>query len=362
MNNTSGIYIHSQTALSKTASVAIQEGSSVFVKVIGKTAANTYTMSFAGGKFSVKSSTQFLVGDSFLARIKIQNGKIALVLQNENIGGKENFSLSKTITNLQSPEAVAYFASLGLTPDEITKKLLQQTMQLGLSIKPFIINKARTLSQAFPGRETEAAELALILEEKGISADIKILKKMLGILASDNDVQNKSKSEIRKSKSDIKDFFNSIMDGSFFENGEKKYGLLTVFNQYKKKNFENTGGHWFLLPFSFNLENGGKTSKGDGVIRLFAIPFSKRCEKIVINLKIGSKNLEFAIKFDKLKNVDIKYCVPEVFSSFACAELETQFKNIFASRKSVSIAKVESTDLDSFATEDIPLSILEKMV
>lgn len=170
MSEIQNVAIHSQNALSGLRQ-SVREGDLLFVRVLQNQGGGKYLASFAGGRFSVKSDSPLKAGDTFRAQVKIVNGKVFLFAQ--NAGGKISGANAISVQNFnfQSPEASAFLASFGLPADGVSQKILQFLMQSGARLDSALMKKARRLAAKFAGREIDAAESALVLEQNGFDSD-----------------------------------------------------------------------------------------------------------------------------------------------------------------------------------------------
>lgn len=183
MSEVRNVAIHSQTALSGIQR-SVREGDFLFVRILQNQGGGKYLASFAGGRFFVKSEALFKAGETFRAQVKIVNGKFFLLPQNG--GGKISGASAISVQNFnfQSPEASAFLTSLGLPADGVSQKILQFLMQSGARLDPALMKKARRLAAKFAGRETDAAESAILLEQKGFDSD-DFLEEIMDLLGGD---------------------------------------------------------------------------------------------------------------------------------------------------------------------------------
>lgn len=354
--------IHLQTALLKTAPVALREGGSVFVRIVGKSSNGNYTASFSGVTFSVKSQRNLTVGQTFVANVNIKDGKIFLVPKTSDTNFQP-VSILQNLTDINDPQVIQYFSSLGIACNSISQKLFSLLLQMGLPIDSSKINRLRAIALKFPGKEEEAAEAALILEEKGIEASVESVKKFLMSLdmnLSEDESSSQKKPEAKEKgiEEEVKDFFGSIFNANFLADLSKK-GLLTVFNQLNKKS--NEENHWVVIPFDFAFEKNGKNQKGCGEIRFIADIKERKSKKIVLKFMIDSKNLDFVINLDKF-NVYIKYCISSSYSERAGALLLEQIKSVFNDNGNVVFEKTSFDSLNGFCSENIPIPMMEVSV
>lgn len=169
MSEVQNVAIHSQSALSGFQQI-VREGASFFVRILQNQGGGKYLASFAGGRFLVKSDATLKTGETFRAQVKVANGKVFLLPQNGGSKISRN-SISVKNFNFQSPEASAFLASFGLPADGVSQKILQFLMQSGARLDAALMKKARRLAAKFTGREIDAAESAILLEQNGFDSE-----------------------------------------------------------------------------------------------------------------------------------------------------------------------------------------------
>lgn len=279
MSEVRNVAIHSQTALSDIQR-SVREGDFLFVRILQNQGGGKYLASFAGGRFLVKSDALFKAGETFRAQVKIVNGKFFLLPQNG--GGKISGASAISVQNFnfQSPEASAFLASLGLPADGVSQKILQFLMQSGARLDPALMKKARRLAAKFAGRENDAAENAILLEQKGFDSD---------------------------------DFLEEIMDllGGDFQNGENE-------NPREENSGEKSNENSAEEKADFNSENDAAFEKADSDLKNGAI----------------LKNAELRSDFNFENNCEffLKQCAEELrkfFSSALAGNLQGCEKNDF---------------------------------
>lgn len=223
MSEVQNVAIHSQTALSGIQK-SVREGDFLFVRILQNQGGGKYLASFAGGRFFVKSDFPLKAGETFRAQVKIVNGKFFLLPQNGSgkISGANAISVQNF--NFQSPEASAFLASLGLPADGVSQKILQFLMQSGARLDPALMKKARRLAAKFAGREIDAAESAILLEQKGFDSD-DFLEEIMELLGGDfqedeneNPREENSRDENSGEKSAEKKFYSDSKNGAILEN------------------------------------------------------------------------------------------------------------------------------------------------
>lgn len=377
----------------------LREGDTVFIRIIAQTDAQTYTAAFNGGRFPVTSNIPIEIGSSFLAKISLAGEKIVLSpvkSMAENIDTKNILSQLANVENTGSlsPEISAYFNSLGLVADEITMRLFWQMKTLGMKFDRAAMQKAWRIARQFPGKEDEAADAALALEKKGISANAQNVAALLGGFpfgASDSE-NGKSPEKRHDSGSseetvdgvifaeNLKKFFMGLLgalgdvtaDGSASESagesiggnelqygnsltGDRNYGILSLFNTIDSSSGANNS-NWITLPFNFSVsgENGADDS-GQGSLRIFS---DEKQKKIALNIFFNSKNYYFVIyyKLGRCKKIEVGV-LPEITQ----AE-KKQFEKDLESLVGFDVELVDAKSLCGFCPDESPVSIVRGSV
>ena len=160
----------------------LKDGSSVAVNVLKNNGNGTYLVSFAGSRFNVKSKIPLENGQKFVAKLSVRENKVFLSPQKflNQIQETENLNFANKIS--QNAELSKILAEFGLEPDSITIKIMQFLQQGNFSLDKNLMKKARIIALNFPGNEKKAAEIAISLFEKGINANIQLVKKILDSL------------------------------------------------------------------------------------------------------------------------------------------------------------------------------------
>ena len=150
----------------------LREGDFVFVRVLKSLGGSNYSVSFAGGRFSVMSERALTPGETFRAQISLAGGKV-LLTPTANGGAAPG---------VLSPESAGFLQGMGLAADAAGQRILQFLTQNGERLDGALMQKALRLAKKFKGRESAAAEAALALEEKGIESDSPALDKIMDLL------------------------------------------------------------------------------------------------------------------------------------------------------------------------------------
>ena len=150
----------------------MREGDFVFVRVLKNLGGSNYSVSFAGGRFSVMSERVLTPGETFRAQISLAGGKVLLT---PTVNGG-------AAPGVLSPESAGFLQGMGLAADAAGQRILQFLTQNGERLDGALMQKALRLAKKFKGRESAAAEAALALEEKGIESDSPALDKIMDLL------------------------------------------------------------------------------------------------------------------------------------------------------------------------------------
>ena len=253
MSEVQNVAIHSQTALSGIQR-SVREGDFLFVRILQNQGGGKYLASFAGERFFVKSDFPLKAGENFRAQVKIVNGKFFLLPQNGSgkISGANAISVQNF--NFQSPEASAFLASLGLPADGVSQKILQFLMQSGARLDPALMKKARRLAAKFAGREIDAAESAILLEQKGFDSDdfLEEIMELLGGDFQEGENENPREENSSDENSGENSNANSAEEKSDFDS--KKDAILKNAEFHSDLNLENNS-EFFLRQCAEELKN-----------------------------------------------------------------------------------------------------------
>ncbi len=297
----------------------LQNGESVFVRVLSKGKAGEYIVSFAGNKFSVFSQKELQTGTTFRALVAIKDSKVYLTpLETNTHRAVQKFSTgdSQALTNLSN-----FLQDLGLKPDTISLRLIQYFQTAGLTFNAKLAEKVRTIGLQFPGKEDEASEIALFLEHKGIQANTDTVVTLLKILYGDgsgnseredkDDEEQDEPSEenrIENTAINFEEKDDYLMHESLlhvmYENAlnipNKNGNLLTYVNHTNISD-----NHWIILPFEY----GGDNHKITGSIRLLLNVSKKNTEKMVIFAFLGGKNYKVVVNCESEGDIEQRYSI-----------------------------------------------------
>ena len=332
-------------SLDKTAlpsSFTLKEGGFVFVRVLGKTPEGKTLVSFAGQRFAVETMSQAKVGETFKARIQIQNNRILLVPQKG----------SETIVT-QSDRLSQLFASIGLPQDSVSEKMIQYMRQNNRTYTPAQLKKLRKLAERFSGKKSEAAETAMYLEDKGISATEEEISLLLDLFLKDGH-KPLSPDDTEKSAENIPilDQLYSNPQGAL----QNKPGLLTLANHISKGE-----KHWLVFPFQKTLKN----SQCSGTIRILCDIMNKKVEKTYITAFFDDCQYCFTFSDTDPYNeiLTLEYAVRPTLSSLQKEKAEELLRNcITINNREINIEYRENILQDLFADSTEPIKTVDEEI
>ena len=403
--------VKSQNALSGVQQ-NLREDDFVFAKVLKNLGGGNYLLSFAGGRFAARSTQNLAAGQTFRAQISLAGGSVALKIVPSAAGqGGEN--MAKAFEAL-SPETSAFLEALGLGADGVSAKILQAMTQSGFKIDARFMQKIRRVAQKFKGREAEAAEAALALEEKGVDSESSALDEIMDALgggegseagsrqdgqkdggqnaqgqdgpdagdeaggkkvsgqedggqgASGDDAfgRESAGADYERILGEVKRFFD-VFGGLQFEGGggfsassfsEEKAGALALFNHLRgggSSTQEKQKG-WIFFPFEYKIaarNNGGEN--GNGALRLYLDYENASVEKMLINFKSICANVFFALYF---KNKKVEKLVVSSQDKSALQEMKLESLRSLADSigQGVKLELLDFEKFSTFGTEDLP--------
>lgn len=384
----------------------LREGDFVFARVLKNLGGGNYLVSFAGGRFAAKSAQNLVAGQTFRAQISLAGQNVALkIIPGAAEQGGENIVKAFSVL---SPEASEFLAALGLPVDGVSAKILQSMTQSGFKLDARFMQKIRRLAQKFKGRESEAAEAALALEEKGVDSDSAALDQIMDALegrggqesqdgaanqdASDNQnggrpdndgaagqegaaSQNASTgqgADYERIFAEVKRFFDFAAGfggatglANPGDSGdaaaaltEQNAGALALFNHLRggdgSARQERKG--WLLFPFEYqiNSDKNSPVEDGKGALRLYLDYEKAQVEKMTINFKSICANLFFALYFEskKVRKLIISSDDKKSLDLIGQENLETLAKSLGLA------SEIQIADFDNFSAfgaEDLPV-------
>lgn len=345
--NTDSVIVHSAALSNAVSRKSFGEGSSVFIRVLKNNGENSYTVSFGGGRFVIRSELPLEEGSSFRATVRLDGDTVLLVRQNSgdiSVGAPHNelvrFDDSGNILN---PAVAAYFKKLGLVPDDVSFALFEQMKLLGRKFDAASFARARALSKKIKGNEKNAARTSLVMEEKGIFARDEDIRAVLGDGSSGGEnarggfSQNQQGNTAAAAGSvfpdaqDFKQFFNRLLRGE----EKKTSGILALFNHTGFSQSDcDFSGSWVRVPFELDIKSAGE--KICGSISLFLEPQKKSVGRCVLKFAISQETYFFVLFFEGGK----------------CVRIKTPFSNIFPPDFAIPVENCGAAEISEFYADD----------
>ena len=281
----------SATAASKTRPVTahkvLAEGSSVPVRVTRAIGGGRYEGFVAGVKVSFTSERALKAGDTFSAVVNGRDGKIILTPQTQ--AGAVLHNLDFQMNEMTSARLASLLQSTGLPSDVLSSSIFQMFTQTGLKIDVQLMSRIRNLALKFVGKEKSAAELLVMLAEKGLSADEEEIKELLLKLAGQLSWQEADPDSTADQK-----------------NHEK------LINRLNGKE-----GAWYLLPFELVQYEDGirggedlKSVLGGGNLRLL-FDSGKMLKLMNLDCTYRNKHYIFSLNYEGGKCRNLRFNTEE---------------------------------------------------
>lgn len=390
----------------------LREGDFVFVRVLKSLGGSNYSVSFAGGRFSVMSERVLTPGETFRAQISLAGGKV-LLTPTANGGAAPG---------LLSPESAGFLQGMGLAADAAGQRILQFLTQNGERLDGALMQKALRLAKKFKGRESAAAEAALALEEKGIESDSPALDKIMDLLgggeskggsafdesqarekdgkknfsrdneaarSNDSALKNQDPALVKELAQEFERWFLSLLNLARADEGGMKNGsgeegadstaaktadakwaatgakaadaasFLPLFNQLPRRSSSDEKKGWILLPFEIerNLAEGDSAASfltSGGCLGLFLNYEKNIAEKMAATFKSSSGNICFSVYFnDKKMPRKVEVSASENALRELLQENISVLHAAFGSDVQVGVVSYESAS--AFAVENLPL-------
>lgn len=231
----------------------LSQGESVFVRIIKNNGNNSWTVSFSGGKFLIKSDIPLKEGDSFLAKVKINDNKIILIKENKQIASEILAKKSEVVFDkagkIENAEVARFFERLGFVADDVTFASFSEMKMLKMRLDSDFMNKVRIFSKKFKKNKKNAASLAFVLRKKGIEVDENVVEEILG---GDEESDNFSGGRIAENRNG-----DEVVGGS--ENFNEGHGVANSSGGRMTENFRGS-----LEANGVENQNGGRVAENLG--------------------------------------------------------------------------------------------------
>ncbi|MBQ9495181.1 MAG: hypothetical protein IJR50_06030 [Treponema sp.] len=372
MNTTRGVYIPAASLSHAAGMPVLREGASVRVRVIAQTGSQSYVVSFAGNRFAVTSRVPLAEGAVFNAVVSFQNGTITLKGEHAVLSHAQLVQTLSPEVNADgslAPELARYFSELGLRPDAVTLALFNAVKEFGAKFDVRVLNRVHDIALKFPGKEKEAAEAALMMEQKGMCASSDAVHALL-----DNDESNGNengsgadsgaRSLLRKNDDmhellnalthEIRQFFCGIFDGS--GSSVQECDVLTVFNHRASAAETN------IVQIPFAVAISGKEC-GSGILRCFFEKNQKKMQKCAITINFLHKKYYFVIYLNG-KTAVVKYGSDEPHHLHASAadDLRDCLQKALSGQRDVVVVNENAATLAGFCSERETIAIVRGSV
>lgn len=293
----------------------LKNGDIVFVRVVEDNGSGSYTASFAGNRFIVRSLHPLSIGSSFKAQIHLENSMVKLIPIFESSN-----------SHVSSTSAYSFLHRIGLPSDDLSLRIMQFFQQNQLKINLPLAQKVRHLSASFPGREKEAAETALFLDDKNIDSTEEMTEFLLTIMQGERPAQDYDKD------------------------------VLSYINHKK-----GSARHWIIIPFSDE-----ESSSFTGIVKILINTDIKKTEKIVIDCKTSVKKYLFVLQLHELSMKSPKriltYCTEPSLSGVEEKVFTNQLRSLFSSDGIEQIYFKQSLSEDGIFCENSELSYYQGSV
>ncbi len=279
----------------------IKNGDFVFVRVLGHNRAGATIVSFAGQRFEVKTQNPVQTGQSFKARVQIENNSIKLVPQETAAVrlGSRNQILSETPG---SADVWRMIAESGLAETDANVKIFQFAKENKTAFSKETLLKLQKKLARYGKNAKTAAEIEAFLADKGINATEEQIEELLLMLDLQNNGENRNGAYQdeepleRTNAGEDRNIFSRLFT-NFSTALAQKPGLLTLANHVSGQNT-----HWVVLPFATEINE--KTWSGS--LRFLCDPKQKHTEKFYLSAKNEEKGLIFEFFLPKNMYTDNK--------------------------------------------------------
>lgn len=350
--------------------VKIQNGSQVSVKIISGAGNGKYVATVAGVRVSIRSERALENGEVFKAKLFAKDGTVFLTPVDANkLNLKiENFPLSV----VSDSQVFDFFKNLGLPSDSVMLNVFQMMKQLQMKFNVPLFAKLHNFALKFNGKQKTAAEILMILADKGLNFSEEDVFTLLNALENQidyekNDEQNKNaKNLLNKinSKSDgwfvIPFYIENCSESDFYaksESRDEKNAESFNANQKiaKKNREENFSSENSTKKIGETDEKKGKKI-GSGNIRIL-LGKDKKIKILNLTCAFRNKNYYFSLDYKngncrKIKaNIDDKSL--ENNREFLL-NLKNKIEKLFLNGKiknKIEIEWSEKSELDGFSCE-----------
>ena len=312
----------------------LTEGSSVPVRVTRGLGGGRYEGFVAGVKVSFSSERALKIGDTFSAIVSGRDGKIILTPQSQTGAILQNIDFQ--MNEMTSSRLASLLQSAGLSSDILSSSIFQMFTQTGLKLDSQMLSRIRSLALRFSGKEKSAAEILVMLAEKGLNADEDEIKELLLQLSGDL---------------------------SWDDSEEKDQGNQSNQNQKKLINRINGAeGAWYIFPFELVQYEGGiissdnaKSVLGSGNLRLL-FDSGKILKLMNLDCRYNGKRYLFSLGYESGRCKNVRFNVSEGDYSntgnYNQKDIADKLKKMFiaADMSGINISEAEISDIEGNAS------------
>lgn len=313
-NLTSEIAKTSQISTVKAIPKFLKNGDSALVRVIADKGNGRYEGFVAGVKVAFSSARPLTVETSFPAKVQV-NGNTIILFPKE----ASEINHNEGVMTLKLSQVAGLLQELGLVPDGLSLALVQSAKQMEMKFDSSMLLKIRNMLVRLGNKSRFAAELALMLAEKGINSEETELLELIELLASNDFVEENNQN---KNKRGLK--------------------LLNKANSIE--------GSWYLFPFELSLQD---ELVGKGTFRLL---IGKDDKLKLLNVFCFYSGVEyyFSMEHSDGKCKKIRFNIQK--DGQELKELVNQFKNHLKKRGNdieIEWAEKESVEGSASAAEEL---------
>jgi len=312
----------------------LTEGSSVPVRVTRGLGGGRYEGFVAGVKVSFSSERALKTGDTFSAIVSGRDGKIILTPQSQTGAILQNIDFQ--MNEMTSNRLASLLQSAGLSSDILSSSIFQMFTQTGLKLDSQMLSRIRSLALRFSGKEKSAAEILVLLAEKGLNADEDEIKELLLQLSGDLS----------------------------WDDSEEK-GQKNQSNQNQKKlinRINGAEGAWYIFPFELVQYEGGmiasenaKSVLGSGNLRLL-FDSGKILKLMNLDCRYNGKRYLFSLVYESGRCKNVRFNVSEGDYSntgnYNQKDIADKLKKMFiaADMSGINISEAEISDIEGNAS------------
>jgi len=296
----------SKTSHINTVPKLMKDGESALVRVLSDKGGGKYEGLVSGVRVSFSSARPLTTGSSFVASVKISGNTIILVPKElENLAANKMLEGGALVQGMDLNQLAAWLGELGLPADSMSAALLQISKQMEMRLDTSLLSKVRSLALRFGAKGRVAAELAMLLAEKGLSVDEELLADLIGLLAGED----------------------------AGEPGGDKASLAKSKDLLNKANSEK--GSWFVFPFELvggALEREERALLGRGSIRML-LGKNQKIKLVNLFCAYNQSDYFFSISFDggRCGNIKMHIDKPEVDIDASINEVKSRLKKYLPS-------------------------------